>query len=689
MSRLARWVALVIALGAPSAAFAQTSLSNGYCDLGAAKALVSGLPSTNFQLGIIPSCTVTVYLHGTTNLATIYADSSNTPLSNPFTATSAGFWQFWAANSATYDVMGSGGIAPNVYPSPTLIPGGGGGAGGGGSSAPQFSVQFALNNTGAFGSDSTITINPTSHIFQAPEIIVPGTGTGMMGFTSASSGGTVWQTAQPTSSTWYWYWPIGYPGASLPCLEGTPGGIGSWRFCPGGLDATLFTGSDIGAQVNAAIAACPQTGYGTTPACTVYVPPGGYNFSTTMIVPLNTFSGLQIRFDHGAWMHYTGSGDAIEGTLGVAGPNTNGTIIEGGSLWGDVSGSGANGIHILPGNQMSIRDMQIVDFTTGSGILLEGPNQLQIQNNIIQDNKYGIHLIPTFCAGPYPYTCSGTTSGSAYTVNALHVTGNAITNNLSLGIFDDRNSVSGGTTGTLGNTFDGNDLELNGNTCTGGGVCGAIFIDKSTGTVITHNYFEGSPRQIVLGEPAATDYFGCAGCSVSENYFTERTATPYLIEAINTQGLRVEGNSAVISTMNSSNCAYNETAYSSGVSWGAQGTSWGPNQIPLSGGGNLWCQGGVAESLMQGAGSYGSANSNYQPYLAYQNFAANGSVTSESVSIQFVSSESSCFATPRSTNAAGVAQWIDTYVSGGFTFHHPATATMDFDFWCAWKAPPE
>ena len=257
--------------------------------------------------------------------------------------------------------------------------------------------------------------------------------------------------------------------------------------------------------------------------------------------------------------------------------------------------------HILPGSQMSIRDMQIVDFTTGSGILLEGPNQLQIQNNIIQDNKYGIHLDSNVLRRSIsPTPAAAQPPRAAYTVNALHVTGNAITNNLSLGIFDDRNSVSRGTTRTLGNTFDGNDLELNGNTCTGGGVCGAIFIDKSTGTVITHNYFEGSPRQVVLSEPAATDYFGCAGCSVSENYFTERTATPYLIEAINTQGLRVEGNSAVISTMNSSNCAYNETAYSSRGIVGRAGNKLGAEPNPLSGGGNLWCQGGVAESLMQG-----------------------------------------------------------------------------------------
>ena len=47
---------------------------------------------------------------------------------------------------------------------------------------------------------------------------------------------------------------------------------------------------------------------GTEPprACTVYVPPGG-QLLDDQDRPTNTFSGLQIRFDHGAWMHYTGS----------------------------------------------------------------------------------------------------------------------------------------------------------------------------------------------------------------------------------------------------------------------------------------------------------------------------------------------------------------------------------------------
>src|SRR5277367_4125743 len=166
------------------------------------------------------------------------------------------------------------------------------------------------------------------------------------------------------------------------------------------MDPTLFSGTDIGLQINNAILGCPQTGYGTTPACTIKVPAGTYTYATTIQVPLNTFGGLRLEFDQGAWLHYTGSGDAIKGYLGPGGPNVTATIIEGGSIWGDVSGSGANGVHILPGNQVTVRDMQIVDFTTGEGILLEGPNQVNIQNNVLQDNKVGLRSIPTFCAGP-------------------------------------------------------------------------------------------------------------------------------------------------------------------------------------------------------------------------------------------------------------------------------------------------
>ena len=123
----------------PLSLFGQTAPVSGYCTLGGSKANVSGLGSTNYQQGIIPGCTVSVFIHGTSTLATIYADSTSTPLSNPFTANlysspNSGGWIFWASTGACYDVVGSGGIVGsilNTYPAPvTLVetcPGGGGG----------------------------------------------------------------------------------------------------------------------------------------------------------------------------------------------------------------------------------------------------------------------------------------------------------------------------------------------------------------------------------------------------------------------------------------------------------------------------------------------------------------------------------------------------------------------------------
>jgi hypothetical protein len=187
--------------------YAQTAALNGYCNLGATKALTSGLNSSNSFQGLVPSCTVTVYidsvysvenasytsggtvtgttgqtcnvtfLGGTTDgtgtvtltgtntigsgatitvssggdystapttatlssgtatcsgtaavsatmtpaLATLYSDSSNTVLSNPFTANTDASWLFYAAVNQGYDISMSGGISPYVYPSPVTI----------------------------------------------------------------------------------------------------------------------------------------------------------------------------------------------------------------------------------------------------------------------------------------------------------------------------------------------------------------------------------------------------------------------------------------------------------------------------------------------------------------------------------------------------------------------------------------
>lgn len=197
---------MLFLFAAPS--FASTAAITGYCVLGATPAKTSGLSSTNKLQGIIPSCTVTVYLNslysvesasytsggtitgsfgqtcsaeflgGTTDgtgtitltgtntiaggtafvvssltgvyssapttatlsngtatcsgtatisavmtpaLATIYSDSSSTALTNPFTADADGFWLFFAAVNQGYDVVLSGGVSPNIYPSPVTL----------------------------------------------------------------------------------------------------------------------------------------------------------------------------------------------------------------------------------------------------------------------------------------------------------------------------------------------------------------------------------------------------------------------------------------------------------------------------------------------------------------------------------------------------------------------------------------
>jgi hypothetical protein len=117
---------------------AQTSAFNGFCVNGGKSSVTQGANSSNKLEQIIPSCTVTVYLTGTTTKATIYSDVLNTPLANPFTAdnlaaVAPGKWIFWAANGQGYDVVMSGGIAPLTYAAPVTLtdlvvgPGGGGG----------------------------------------------------------------------------------------------------------------------------------------------------------------------------------------------------------------------------------------------------------------------------------------------------------------------------------------------------------------------------------------------------------------------------------------------------------------------------------------------------------------------------------------------------------------------------------
>jgi hypothetical protein len=113
-----RFIILAALAIAAKAAGAQTAVLPVYaCTLPGTQAQVSGLKSTNYQLGVIPSCLVTVYLTGTQTIAT------TTP-QTPLTAnTNGSIPPIYAAVNQGYDVVLSGGIPPNTYSSPVTLTG--------------------------------------------------------------------------------------------------------------------------------------------------------------------------------------------------------------------------------------------------------------------------------------------------------------------------------------------------------------------------------------------------------------------------------------------------------------------------------------------------------------------------------------------------------------------------------------
>jgi hypothetical protein len=81
---------------------------------GNTRVVTGGVSSTTLVEGSFPSCTVSVFATGTTNLATIFGDNlfPPTPKSNPFTADSTGSGFFYAVNGTRVDIQLSGtGIA--------------------------------------------------------------------------------------------------------------------------------------------------------------------------------------------------------------------------------------------------------------------------------------------------------------------------------------------------------------------------------------------------------------------------------------------------------------------------------------------------------------------------------------------------------------------------------------------------
>lgn len=100
---------MVLWLAGIGGVLGQTTLVKyqGYADQGNRQVSLQGFRSAEKVAQVFPGATVTVYETGTLTLATLYSDGSSTPKSNPFTATSEGWVEFYTA-AGVYDIRFSG-----------------------------------------------------------------------------------------------------------------------------------------------------------------------------------------------------------------------------------------------------------------------------------------------------------------------------------------------------------------------------------------------------------------------------------------------------------------------------------------------------------------------------------------------------------------------------------------------------
>jgi hypothetical protein len=271
----------------------------------------------------------------------------------------------------------------------------------------------------------------------------------------------------------------------------------------GVVDPNTMAGEDIGAKVNAAVAAMPVTGG------TVRIPAGDYSFASTIRL---TRPGQHLICDSGATLRYTGSGDAI-----LLDPS------KGAGLELDINGEGGchlvgsaaaeNGIHLLPGNTFVIRGMRISGFTKGNGIELSGANNVQIVSNAINGSHHGIDMVTIPHFAP----------------NAVHVTNNEIFQN-DWGVYTHNGHAP--ATRALANVYRDNVFEGNRN--------GDLFLGWDAHTLVEGNYFESSGVAVAAGAGGDNVF----DIHVTRNYFTVNGAPGYRseIELGSGSGFFIEGN---------------------------------------------------------------------------------------------------------------------------------------------------
>jgi len=202
-----RLLIAILALVTAASAADQYARYNGSCEQGGATVKTNGVVSSTKVQQSFPQCVVSVYLHGTTTLASIFGDSAGLiPLANPFTATSTGV-AAWYAPDGRYDVQYSGGgiITPFAVGDISLCftCTGGGGGGNVPTQAPPFT--FWGNNTSSTAVASYVTINTASLPFTYTgntTLLATATGTLTAGnCLTADASGNLITTGSPCAGT--------------------------------------------------------------------------------------------------------------------------------------------------------------------------------------------------------------------------------------------------------------------------------------------------------------------------------------------------------------------------------------------------------------------------------------------------------------------------------------------------------
>jgi hypothetical protein len=170
-------------------------------------------------------CSITSSGSPCSGLVTLYTDANLTYTTpNPISTDQFGNYKaFLPSGLYLIQVTLAGGSSQPTYTYYVAA-----GAGGALSSPPSYSVQFASTSAGQFSSDPSITINPSTHVLETPELFVPGSGTGLIGIEGAGSQDIVYLTVSNSTGSWTLTLPSAAPTTNGSCLTALTSGVSSW-----------------------------------------------------------------------------------------------------------------------------------------------------------------------------------------------------------------------------------------------------------------------------------------------------------------------------------------------------------------------------------------------------------------------------------------------------------------------------